>query len=255
VGGYADYICLRPEQLVAVPPGLDPAQAVAVVLNYMTAYQMLHRCAQVQSGQRVLIHAAAGGIGTALLQLGRLAALTMYGTASHRSHETVAALGGIPIDYKHADFVAEISRLTDDGVDAVFDGIGGTHVWRSFRTLRKGGAVVAYGLTSSLRHGRVASGPRHRFRGLSRIGLYKLAARCLLGGRRIRIYSIQRRMWRHPDWFREDLTALFELLRRGKVTPMIAARIPLAEAKRAHELLAGGSAPGKIVLLCGEQAV
>jgi NADPH2:quinone reductase len=111
-----------------------------------------------------------------LLQLGRLVDLTMYGTASQRSHETVTNLGGIPIDYKHADFVEEIGRLTDAGVDAVFDGVGGAHVWQSFKALRPGGSVVAYGLTSSLRSGRLAGGPRHRFRGLSRIGLYTLAA-------------------------------------------------------------------------------
>jgi NADPH2:quinone reductase len=252
MGGYADYICLRPDQLVAVPAGLDPAEAVAMVLNYMTAYQMLHRSAEVEPGQRVLIHGAAGGVGTALLQLGRLVDLTMYGTASQRSHETVTNLGGIPIDYKHADFVEEIGRLTDAGVDAVFDGVGGAHVWQSFKALRPGGSVVAYGLTSSLRSGRLAGGPRHRFRGLSRIGLYTLAAMCLPGRRRIRIYSIQRRMWRHPDWFREDLTALFELLRDGRIRPVVAARMPLAEARRAHELLARGSLTGKIVLLCGE---
>jgi NADPH2:quinone reductase len=253
MGGYADYICLRPDQLVAVPAGLDPAEAVAMVLNYMTAYQMLHRSARVQPGQCVLIHAAGGGIGTALLQLGRRVDLTMYGTASRHAHETVTNLGGIPIDYKHVDFVKEIRRLTNDGVDAVFDGVGGAHVWQSFKALRPGGTVVAYGLTSSLRSGRLTGGPRHRFRGLSRIGLYKLATACLPGRRRIRIYSIQRRMWRHPDWFREDLTALFELVGDGKIKPIIAARMPLAEARRAHELLAHGSVTGKIVLLCGEQ--
>ncbi len=253
LGGYADYICLRPDQLVAVPTGLDPAEAVAMVLNYMTAYQMLHRSAKVTSGQRVLIHGAGGGIGTALLQLGRLVELTMYGTASQGSHDTVQNLGGIPINYKEVDFVEEIRRLTDNGVDAVFDGVGGAHVWQSFKTLRPGGTVVAYGLTSSLRSGRLLGGPRHRFRGLSRIGLYTLAALCLPGRRRIRPYSIQRRMWRHPNAFREDLTALFDLLRGGKIKPVIAARLPLAEAKQAHELLARGSVTGKIVLLCGEQ--
>jgi NADPH2:quinone reductase len=253
MGGYADSICLRLDQLVPVPTGLDPAEAVAMVLNYMTAYQMLHRSARVQPGQRVLIHGAGGGIGTALLQLGRLVDLTMYGTASQPSHDTVSTLGGIPIDYQHVDFVQEIARLTDGGVDVVFDGIGGAHVWQSVKALRPGGTVVAYGLTSSLRSGRLAGGPRHRFRGLARIGLYTLAAACFPGQRRIRIYSIQRRMWRCPDWFRADLTALFELLREGKIKPVIAARMPLADATQAHELLARGSVTGKIVLLCGEQ--
>jgi NADPH2:quinone reductase len=88
--------------------------------------------------------------------------------------------------------------------------------------------------------------------GLARLGLYKLAAACLPGKRRIRFYSIQRRMWHHPDWFHRDLTSLFALLQAGKIQPVIAARMPLTDAKRAHEMLAGGSVTGKIVLLCGE---
>src|SRR5438045_7759270 len=121
---------------------------------------MLHRSTKVRVGQRVLIHGAAGGVGSALLQLGRLAGLELYGTCSSRGASTVSDLGGIPIDYQHQDFVEEIHRLTGEGVDVVFDGIGGKHIWRSRKALRRGGTVVAYGLTSSLRGGHVASGRR-----------------------------------------------------------------------------------------------
>jgi NADPH2:quinone reductase len=86
---------------------------------------MLHRSAKVRPGQRVLIHGAAGGVGSALLQLGRVAELEMYGTCSSRGASAVSDLGAIPIDYKQHDFVEEIHRLTNDGVDAVFDPIGG----------------------------------------------------------------------------------------------------------------------------------
>ena len=150
-GAYAEFVCLPQRELVPVPSGLDAAEAVSLVLNSVTAYQMLHRSAKVRSGQRVLIHGAAGGVGTALLQLGRLAELEMYGTCSSRSAPAVSDLGGIPIDYEHEDFVKEINRLTSEGVDVVFDPIGGTHIWRSRKALLPGGRVVAYGLTSSLR--------------------------------------------------------------------------------------------------------
>ena len=120
-GAYAEFICLPQRELVPVPPGLDAAEAVSLVLNYITAYQMLHRSAKVRSGQRVLIHGAAGGVGTALLQLGRLAGLEMYGTCSSRRASAVSDLGGIPIDYQHQDFVKEIHRLTSEGVDTAFD--------------------------------------------------------------------------------------------------------------------------------------
>src|SRR5262249_40805945 len=143
-GAYAEFVCLPQRELVPVPFGLDPAEAVSLVLNYVTAYQMLHRSAKVRSGQRVLIHGAAGGVGSALLQLGRLVGLEMYGTCSSRGAPTVSELGGIPIDYQHVDFVQEIHRLTREGVDVVFDSIGGANIWRSRRALRSGGRVVAY---------------------------------------------------------------------------------------------------------------
>jgi NADPH2:quinone reductase len=123
-GGYANYICLPPDELTPVPNGLDPAEVVSLVLNYITAYQMMHRTTHAAPGQRVLIHGAAGGVGTALLQLGRLVGLEMYGTASPGDHQVVSDLGGTPIDYRNTDFVEEIQRLTGEGVDVVFDGVG-----------------------------------------------------------------------------------------------------------------------------------
>jgi len=157
-GAYAELVCLPHRELVPVPSGLDPAEAVSLVLNYITAYQMLHRSARVKPGQRVLIHGASGGVGTALLQLGRLGGLKMYGTCSSHGASAVSELGGIPIDYRQLDFVQEIRRLTHEGVDVVFDSIGGAHIWRSRKALRPGGRVVAYGLTGMLREGRLASG-------------------------------------------------------------------------------------------------
>src|SRR5216110_3258825 len=177
-GAYAEFVCLPQRELVPVPSGLDAAEAVSLVLNYITAYQMLHRSAKVRPGQRALIHGAAGGVGSALLQLGRLAGLQMYGTCSARGAAAVSDLGGIPIDYQHQDFVEEMHRLTSEGVDVVFDGIGGTHIWRSRKALRAGGTVVAYGLTASLRGGRLASGRggrRHRYRAIAIFGLYTAA--------------------------------------------------------------------------------
>src|SRR5499427_5575708 len=123
-GAYAEFVCLPQRELVPVPSGLGAAEAVSLVLNYVTAYQMLHRSAQVRSGQRVVIHGAAGGVGSALLQLGHLAGLEMYGTCSSRGASAVSDLGGIPIDYQHLDFVKEIRHLTSEGVDVVFDAIG-----------------------------------------------------------------------------------------------------------------------------------
>jgi NADPH:quinone reductase-like Zn-dependent oxidoreductase len=251
-GAYAEFVCLPQRELVPVPSGLDPAEAVSLVLNYITAYQMLHRSAKVRPGQRVLIHGAAGGVGSALLQLGRLAGLEMYGTCSSRGASAVSDLGGIPIDYQHQDFVKEIRRLTSDGVDVVFESIGGTHIWLSRKALRPGGRVVAYGLTSSLRGGRLASGRpgrRRRFRGIAIFGLYIAAGWLLPGRKRVIPYSIQTLKRLRPALFRQDLTTLFDLLQQKRIKPLIAQRFPLAEARNAHELLGKGGVIGKIVLV------
>ena len=251
-GAYAEFVCLPQRDLVPVPSGLDAAEAVSLVLNYVTAYQMLHRSAQVRSGQRVLIHGAAGGVGSALLQLGRLAGLQMYGTCSSRGASAVSDLGAIPIDYQHLDFVEETHRLTSEGVDVVFDGIGGAHIWRSRRALRPGGRVVAYGLTASLRGGRLASGRpgrRHRFRAIAIFGLCIAGGWLLPGRKRVVPYSIQWLKRLRPAWFRQDLIALLDLREQQKIKPLIAQRFPLAEARHARELLGKGGVTGKIVLV------
>jgi NADPH2:quinone reductase len=251
-GAYAEFVCLQQRDLVRVPDGLDAAEAVSLVLNYVTAYQMLHRSAKVRPGQRVLIHGAAGGVGTAFLQLGRLAGVEMYGTCSSRNARAVSELGGIPIDYEHQDFVKEIHRLTGEGVDVVFDSIGGTHIWRSRKALRRGGRVLAYGLTGSLSGGRLASGRsgrRNRFGALWIFGLCIAGGWILPGRKRVVPYSIQTLMRMKPEMFREDLSALFELLRQKKIQPVIARRFPLAEARNAQELLGKGGVTGKIVLV------
>jgi NADPH2:quinone reductase len=250
-GAYAEFVCLPRGELVPVPPGLDAAEAVSLVLNYITAYQMLHRSARVEPGQRVLIHGAAGGVGTALLQLGRVAGLEMYGTCSSRGASAVSALGGIPIDYQHQEFVEEIQRLTGDGLDAVFDPIGGPHLWQSRKALRPGGRVVGYGLTTSLRGKGLTSGRpgrRQRFRGTAMFGLYIAGGWLLPGRKRVVPYSIQTLKRLKPEWFRQDLMALFDLLQQQKIKPLIARRFPLVEARHAHELLGKGGVIGKIVL-------
>jgi NADPH:quinone reductase-like Zn-dependent oxidoreductase len=251
-GAYAQFVCLPQHELVPVPAGMDVAETVSLILNYVTAYQMLHRSAGVKPGQRVLIHGASGGVGTALLQLGQLAGLKMYGTCSARGSAAVSELGAVPIDYKAQDFVTEIRRLTTDGVDAVFDPIGGEHLWQSRQALRAGGRVVGYGNTTSLRGKGLASdrpGRRNRLHGIPIYALYIAGGWLLPGRKRVIPYSIQTLKRLRPEWFRRDLIALFDLLQQQKIKPLIAERFPLAEARRAQELLEKGGVVGKIVLV------
>ena len=251
-GAYTQFICLPKNELVPVPAGLDAAEAVSLILNYITAYQMLHRSAKVEPRQRILIHGAAGGVGTALLQLGGLAELEMYGTCSSRGASVVSELGGFPIDYQHQDFVKEVHDLKPPGVDVVFDSLGGKHIWRSRKALRPGGKVVAYGLTGSLSGGRLASGRpsgRHRFRAVGIFGLYIAAGWILRGRKRVVPYSIQTLKRLKPALFQQDLIALLDLLKQKKIKPLIAQRLPLDNAREAHELLGRGGVNGKIVLM------
>jgi NADPH2:quinone reductase len=257
-GAYAEFVCLPERELVPIPSGLDAAEAVSLVLNYITAYQMLHRSVKVKPGQRVLIHGAAGGVGTALLQLGYIAGLEMYGTCSSKSATVVSDLGGIPIDYKHQDFVKEIHRLTNEGVDVVFDPIGGTHLWHSRKALRRGRRVVGYGLRSSIRGNGLASGHpgrRQRFSGTSIFALYIAGSWLLPGQRHVVPYSIQTLKRMKPELFRQDLITLFDLLKLQKIKPLIAQRFPIAEARHAMELLEKGGVTGKIVLALDESSL
>jgi NADPH2:quinone reductase len=246
VGGYAEYLCLPATELVRVPPELDPAEAVCLILNYVTAYQMLHRSAQARPGESALIHSAAGGVGTALLQLARLHGIQTYGTASTGKLKTVESFGGHAIDYKRSDFLKEIRNSPGGGADIVFDGIGGWNLLRSWRALTTGGRLVAYGLLSTF-----TGGKRDIKRLLSSATGWAAAYTLSLLARRKKlfIYSIQMLKRRKPDWFRQDLTTLFDLLRRGDLKPVIDRRLSLEQAALAHELLAKGETVGKIVLV------
>lgn len=238
LGGYAEYICLPAGELVPVPPGIDPTEAVCLVANYLTAHAALYLAAQVRSGERILVHGAAGGVGTALLDLGRLARLEMYGTASRINHEIVSGLGATPIDYRAEDFVKRVRSLTGEGADAVFDPIGGARqVWRSHQALRKGGRLVWFGVAATKKDGlRVIPFT------LLALGLLMLFPR----GRQIRGFPD---LGKDNAWYRKTLTELLDMLAAGSIKPLVADRIPLTEAARAHELLERGRYAGKVVLI------
>jgi NADPH:quinone reductase len=264
-GAYAERVCVLEENAVKVPEDLDPVEVVSLVLTYMTAYQLLHRLAMVKSGETVLVHGAAGRVGTAVLELAPLAAVRVYGTASARDRAAVERLGAVAIDYRNEDFLSRVRELPGKGVDVALDGLGGPLSLRSFRALRPGGRLVVFGHYSTLVHGH-KSWPAW-------IEWYATTATVALWGllsprRRVMAYRIQKlrqgHQWvpagrrralavgggpRDPEWFQEDFEALLELLRADKIHPVVAERLPLTEARRAHELLEQSAAKGKLVLL------
>jgi NADPH:quinone reductase-like Zn-dependent oxidoreductase len=237
VGSNAAYRTLRADGLTRVPTGLDAAEAAALILSWTTAYQLLHRAARVQRGQRVLVHGAAGAVGQALLVLGRLAGLELWGAARGAHAALLRELGATPIDYQREDF----TRVLPGGFDVVFDGIGEDGYRRSFAALKRGGLLCAYGYSAGVQAQR---GMPAILLWIARLYLW----RRLPGGRRARFYSINVMRARHPAWFRDDLERLFGLLATRAIRPRVAARIAFDELAEAHRRLEAGGLEGKLVL-------
>lgn len=236
-GGHAEYIYLAEERFVHVPTTVDPAEAVTLILNYLVAYQVLHRVARVGPGDRVLLIGASGGVGTAFLQLGKLAGLTMYGTASRSKHRALTELGAIPIDYHTQDFVDVIRRAEPDGLDFVFNGMGEEYLRRGLAVLRHGGTLVHYGAPQSF--------PCFLLL-LAEFALFNL----LPNGRTVKGYGTHR-VDRHL--LMEDWLVLFKLLEEGKIKPLITQRFHLVEeAAKANKLLESGQVTGNLVLVAPE---
>jgi NADPH:quinone reductase-like Zn-dependent oxidoreductase len=266
-GADAERVCVLEENAVPVPEDLDPGEVLGLVFTYMTAYQILHRTANVKPGETVLMHGAAGRVGTAVLELAAVDGLRMYGTCSARDFAAVERLGAVPIDYRNEDFLTRIRELTNgEGVDVVLDGLGGRLSLRSFRALRRDGRLVVFGHSDTLRNGHKSwRGWLEWYATTAAVALWGL----LSPGKHVYAYRIQKLREgrqvlpvssrhdapavgggpRDPDWFREDFVALVELLRAGKVHPVVAERLPLDEARHAHELLEDSAAKGKLVLV------
>ncbi|MBP6723996.1 MAG: zinc-binding dehydrogenase [Halioglobus sp.] len=245
IGGYTQYLCVAADRVIPAPANLDPAAAVAMILSYTTAYQMLTRLRQIPAGSTCLVHAAGGAVGTALLELGRLMGLTMYGTASAGKHEIVRRYGGIPIDYRTQDFVTEIRKATNGkGVDVVFDTIGGKHWSRSYRCVKKGGILVCFGVLE------YTTGKASTASVL--VAMFKLNHlwKLIPDGKSATFYNISHRRDSHPEEFKADVSALFVMLSQGKLQPAVAEVVPLRQAAEVHRRIDAAEIAGKVVLRC-----
>ena len=247
IGAYSEYVILPAINVVPLPPEISDEEAVALILSYTTAYQMLYRSAQIEAGQTILIHGASGAVGTALAQLGRVSGLKMYGTASAGKHDYVRSLGVTPIDYRAEDFVARLQQETGaTGVDAAFDAISVDNFQRSYATLAPDGRLVTYGFYLASRDGDSMLTTAAEF---LRWSWQKLLWQWFPDAQKsVEFYSIADVREQHPDWFIEDLNSLFELLLEGNIKPEIWAVKPLSEAASAHRDIESGAVRGKIVL-------
>jgi NADPH2:quinone reductase len=241
LGSNASYRTLRAEDLTRVPAGVDAAEAAVLILSWTTAYQLLHRAARIQRGQCALVQGAAGAVGQALLVLGTMAGLELWGTARGKHAALVRALGATPIDYQHEDF----TRILPGGFDVVFDGVGEDDYRRAFAALKPGGLLCAYGYSAHVHPGRHLLDLLTR---IARVYLWRQLRSWLPGGKRVYLYSINLMRARHPAWFREDLERLFGLLASGAIRPRVAERLSFDEVAEAHRRLEAGGLEGKLVL-------
>ncbi|MFG1925194.1 medium chain dehydrogenase/reductase family protein [Cryptosporangium sp. NPDC048952] len=245
VGGWASHILVDAADLVAVPDGVDPAEAETVVVNGVTARQMLFRVAKVRAGQTIVVLGANGGVGSTLVQLARHAGINVIGTASARHFETVEKLGATAVDYRDPAMFRRIADLAPSGVDAVFDHVGGAGLRQSWRMLNKRGTLVSYGAAASKDDSGSPQLPYVKI--YAQIAMWNSSPTA----RSAHFYNF----WsgrRRPATFRqklsEDLTAVFGLLADGVVVPHVAARIPLHRAAEALALAESRTVAGKVIL-------
>lgn len=236
-GGYAEVVTRRAADWVKVPDGLDDAEVVALILNYVTAYQAIHRTARLAPGTTALVTAAAGGVGQALVQLLVAHGVRVIAAASPRSHDLLRALGPAGAVEPIAGRGTPLDQLVAAPVDAAFDGVGGAQLRECIRATRKGGPVVWYGFMAATTLPAVAR------------NYFDLVVGARLRGRRGAFYGITALYRKDPQPFREDLPKLFALLQARTIAPRIAARLPLAEARAANERLERGGVDGKLVLV------
>ncbi|MGV9274986.1 medium chain dehydrogenase/reductase family protein [Streptomyces griseosporeus] len=246
VGGWASHVVVDAADVVPVPDGIGAAEAETVVINGITAWQMLHRKARVRAGQTVLVHGANGGVGSVLVQLARAAGAHVIGTASARHHDALRAQGVTPVDYRTEDIPARVRELAPGGVDAVFDHVGGRSIIDSWRLLAPGGTLVSYGSASTRDDEGSKQWPVLKL--LGRVWLWNT----LPNGRRAYFFNVWAGRALSRDRFRArlraDLTEVFEALRRGEITARIAAELPLTQAAEAMRLAESGTVAGKVVL-------
>jgi NADPH:quinone reductase-like Zn-dependent oxidoreductase len=240
VGGYTEYLYWRSDRLIPVPTTVDSAEAVTLLLNYIVAYQSLHRSARVKAGDKILIIGASGGIGTALLQLGQLANLTMYGIASKGKHSILTEYGATPIDYHTQHFVEVIRQTEPEGLDVVIDGMMRLdYIKGGLSLLRRGGRLVSYGEPAGLR-------------ALLRILVTLITVNLLPNGKSFKLYGTSSYFLFDKRPYLEDWATLFKLLEERKIEPIIMQKFSILEAAQANELLESGQVTGNLVLVAPE---
>jgi NADPH:quinone reductase-like Zn-dependent oxidoreductase len=234
--GQSELINLPEKFLIPVPAAIDKKAAVVLILDWVTAYQMLHRSAHIKAGQKIFVHALSGAVGGALLRLAQLQGAQVFGTASVKKHDELRQLGAVPFDYSNKNWIAAMQAL--GGADAVFDPLGFESFDESYSILKKGGVLVGYGMNLPA----WTNTPER----LVIPSVLKLFARNLLfwSGKRTTFFGVNR----GSKHFAEDLELLFQMLQAEKFSVPIKATFTLDEIQQAHREYASSDRMGSIVI-------
>jgi NADPH:quinone reductase-like Zn-dependent oxidoreductase len=241
-GGYAETVNVADADAVTLPDALSFEQGAAVPVNYATAWAALHGYGSLRAGERVLVHAAAGGVGIAAVQFATAAGARVDGTASPGKHQKLAELGvERAIDYRRDGWWKDVGPY-----DLVLDALGGTSLRRSYALLRPGGRLVAYGI-SNLQQGEKRSLRAAAPHALAMLRGFNLIDQ--LSDSKGVIGLNMLRLWDDRGTLGPWITPLTEALWDGTVSPIVHAAVPFAEAPEAHRILAARENVGKVVLV------
>jgi len=237
---YQEYLDIDPVYLIKVPENVSLEQASVIPLNYLTALALIEKSAGLGKGDTLLVHGAAGGVGTAVLEMGKVLGLKTYGTASAGKHELVKRLSGIPFDYKKPDWIKEdFYKLEPEGVNAVFDAMGSESFNRSWRLLKKDGVLCAYGFYKDSN-----SGTGAMIAGLLNL-LFKIISP---GKRKVAVCWAPAIIKADQQWYRKSMEKIMNWLTTGKIDPVIYTIVNYEDVQNAHNILIEKKAAGKVLL-------
>jgi NADPH:quinone reductase-like Zn-dependent oxidoreductase len=244
-GAYSERVAAQPGNLIPLPESWSFAEGAAVPVAYVTAYAGLIRYGGLRAGERVLIQAAAGGVGTAATQIAKHAGAEVYGVASAAKHEAISSFGvDHPVDY---DFVSAVRRIAGERrpLDLAFDAIGGSSFRKSFSLLRPGGRLVCFG-ASQVQSGERRS-PLHAARVLARMPRFNVMK--LMRQSKSVIGLNMLALWDAKHALDEYIDPLAEWVERDAIRPVVAREFPLEEGADAHRYIHERRNVGKVVLV------
>ena len=248
---YAERVAVPAELVFRVPEGTTFEDAAAIPVNYLTAYHSMFHMGNLQAGDRILIHGAAGGVGIAAVQLARVRKLVVFGTAGPAKQDLLRQLGvDHPIDYSRQDFTQVVRRVAPDGIEMVMDPIGGKSFAKSYDCLGPTGRLVVYGFSAAAGpEGASRTSPRSLWRGLKALAQTPWFHPLRLMPRNVAVIGVHLgRMKGHEALLKKQLEEIFRLYSAGEIRPVIGKTFPLEQAAEAHRYIHARQNVGKVVL-------